>query len=111
MRVSDAVLASCSAPLYFDPAKVSNYLLSDGGLWANNPSLAAITEARGKLKQPLENVKLLSIGTGTSEDYYKHAPRRAWGFVRNWGHTKLVSMMLNLQVRSAENFRQGTLAI
>ena len=54
VRVSDAVLASCSAPLYFDPAKVSNYLLSDGGLWANNPSRAAITEARGKLKQPLE---------------------------------------------------------
>lgn len=35
--VKDAILASCSAPTYFDPHKLGHYLLADGGLWANMP--------------------------------------------------------------------------
>ena len=42
-RIADAVLASCSAPTFFNPVRVKEYLLADGGLWANNPSLIART--------------------------------------------------------------------
>lgn len=47
--LKDAVLASCSAPTYFDPTTVNEYLLVDGGLWANNPSLAAVIDAQKRL--------------------------------------------------------------
>ena len=38
VRLRDAILASCAAPLYFDPRQVGEYLLADGGLWANKPT-------------------------------------------------------------------------
>ena len=44
----DAILASCAAPTYFDPVQVGRPLLADGGLWANNPSILAVTEAISK---------------------------------------------------------------
>jgi len=47
--VADAVLASCSAPTFFSPTLLPGdkpYLLADGGLWANSPSLAAAFDAK-----------------------------------------------------------------
>ena len=49
--LGDAILASCAAPTYFDPIIVGPYLLADGGLWANNPSIIALTEAISKFKR------------------------------------------------------------
>ena len=60
-KVVDAILASCAAPTYFDPYKVSHYILADGGLWANNPSLVAIIDAKKRLGIPYEKLKVLSI--------------------------------------------------
>lgn len=46
VRVAKAVLASCAAPLYFDPIIIGDrYQLADGGIWANNPSLVATIDA------------------------------------------------------------------
>ena len=45
VRLRDAILASCAAPTYFDPRQVGQYLLADGGLWANNPTIIAVIEA------------------------------------------------------------------
>ena len=36
INVADAVLGSCAAPVFFEPHHTDNYLLADGGLWANN---------------------------------------------------------------------------
>ena len=44
----EAILASSAAPTYFDPVQVDESLLADGGLWANNPSILAVTEAISK---------------------------------------------------------------
>ena len=52
VRLRDAILASCAAPLYFDPRQVGEYLLADGGLWANNPAIIAVTEAMAKFRRP-----------------------------------------------------------
>ena len=71
VRVSDAVLASCAAPTYFDPVVIAGkYRLADGGLWANNPSLVAAIEAHYRLQVPLQRVKVLSIGTGKGNAFY-----------------------------------------
>ena len=109
IKIADAVLASCSAPVYFKPHIVNSYLLADGGLWANNPSLAAVMEATGKLNVPLENVRLLSLGTGIGTRYY---PRKAvnrwwrkwtggWGF--NFYGLKLIDVFFNLQSKAVQN--------
>ena len=99
--LSDAVLASCAAPSFFDPIQVDEYLLADGGLWANNPSILAVTEAVSKFKKPLEQVHILSIGTGKPRLLYE--PRRRWGMVTGWGSLKLVSYLMNLQSQASTN--------
>ena len=77
VRVSDAVLASCSAPTYFDPHVVNDtYQLVDGGLWANNPSLVAAIDAHYRLGVPLEDIRVLSIGTGKSTTFYPSQQRQ-----------------------------------
>ena len=49
----DAILASCAAPTFFDPKEVGSHLLVDGGLWANNPSIIALTEALSKFNRTI----------------------------------------------------------
>lgn len=73
----DVVLATSSAPTYFEPALVrslagSEHALIDGGVFANNPTLCAYAEARkmsfeniGKAENPcVEDMLILSIGAG-----------------------------------------------
>lgn len=102
--ISEAVLASCSAPLYFSPTKSGPYLLADGGLWANNPSLVAITEAMTRLKTPIDEIKLLSIGTGIGKCYYGVRKNPLpWGFISRWNVKKFIDMLLNLQSAHSQN--------
>ncbi|BAS55237.1 patatin [Leptolyngbya boryana NIES-2135] len=104
-KIVDAILASCSAPTYFDPSRVDNYLLVDGGLWANNPALVGLIEAIGKLKIDKDQVKILSVGTGIGHRYYEidGAEDRKWGLSNGWQGSKLVDTILNLQSISSEN--------
>ena len=80
--VSDAVLASCSAPTFFDPTTVGEYTLADGGLWANNPSLAAFIDAQYRLNIPADNVKILSLGTGHKKTSYRADLNKKWGLFK-----------------------------
>jgi len=102
--VYEAVLSSCSAPTYFDPYFMNEYLLADGGLWANNPSLVAAIDAKRRLGQRLDNLRILSIGTGESRNFYLMVSGiRKWGFLTGWGGQKFISMLLNLQAQTAGN--------
>jgi patatin-like phospholipase/acyl hydrolase len=104
VKISDAVLASCSAPTYFKPAYVDPYLLADGGLWANDPSLVAYIEAVGKLKASQESVKILSVGTGIGNKYYSASAKdRSWGAFTGWGGPEIIDLILNLQSKTAGN--------
>lgn len=111
-KISDVILASCSAPLYFNPVKIENILLADGGLWANNPSLVAIIEGVKKIvntqeieKITFENTKLLSIGTGIGQQYYspEDVVIDKWGFLSKWEKSKLIDTILNLQSINIDN--------
>ena len=97
----EAILASSAAPMYFDPVQIDESLLADGGLWANNPSILAVTEALSKFKRTVDQIHILSIGTGHPVSMYK--PRRSWGLATGWGHKKLVSYFLNLQSQASTN--------
>lgn len=114
VRVCDAVLASCSAPTYFDPHVVGDkYQVIDGGVWANNPSLVAVIDAYYRLKIPLENLRVLSIGTGKSRTFYARSTNwlqdlfvrswQGWGFATRWERSKLLDLILNLQSDNAHN--------
>ena len=101
VRVADAVLASCAAPLYFDPVVLNRgeYQLADGGLWANNPALVAAVDAHYRLGVSLDDIRVLSVGTGTSKAFYPRSETRwfnrvlqacqGWGFTTGWQGTRL----------------------
>ena len=97
----DAILASCAAPTFFDPKEVGPHLLADGGLWANNPSIIALTEAVSKFNRSIEEVRILSLGTGQAPNMYRR--RRRWGLLTGWGRGKLVSYTLSLQSQASTN--------
>lgn len=109
VKVADAVLASCSAPTYFDPHLVDNkYLLCDGGLWANNPALVAMIDAKKRLGIKIEDLLILSIGTGTGKQYYYPQAKQkksifGWGFITKWERNKFIDMVLNLQAENSTN--------
>lgn len=57
-------VATASAPTYF-PILITNggVRLIDGGMWANNPTMVALSEAVGYLEQKQQDIALLSLGT------------------------------------------------
>ena len=103
VELTSAVLSSCSAPVYFNPNKVNEYLLADGGLWANNPALVALSEALGKrLNIKKKNIRILSIGTGIGFKYYDlNDYQKNWGLVK-WGKG-LIDTIMNLQSMNTNN--------
>lgn len=83
IKLWDAVLSSCSAPVYFPPNNVNNrYLSIDGGLWANNPSLVCVTEALDFFKCELNDLKILSLGTGQQNIDFSNEENNGWGLSR-----------------------------
>lgn len=85
IRVTDAVLASCSAPTYFPPVCTKKDAhckdcLIDGGVAANNPSMSALIEAL-KLPQAktIQDTYLLSIGNASTYKSYSCEEAKGWG--------------------------------
>ena len=99
VSLRDAILASCAAPTFFAPKSVGNFLLADGGLWANNPSTVAFTEALSVFGKEAREIRMLSIGTGHSVNMYRN--RRGWGFITGWGGAKLTSYVMTLQSQAS----------
>ncbi len=68
----DVARSTSAAPTYFEPAVVNAaraerqdyYALVDGGVFANNPSLCALAEAKTMLGADLSEILLVSLGTG-----------------------------------------------
>ncbi|MBU0769679.1 MAG: patatin-like phospholipase family protein, partial [Proteobacteria bacterium] len=102
----DAVLASCSAPTYFNPIKLREYLLADGGLWANNPSLAAVIDAQRRLNINLSDIRILSMGTGLAKTCYGVESDKKWGLLNGWRGKEFISFMMSLQAQATHNYLQ-----
>lgn len=71
----DIALSTAAAPVYFDTynfeykqkggTEIHRYVnMIDGGIMANNPTLIGYTEATYALNVPIEELAILSIGTG-----------------------------------------------
>jgi len=67
LRAVVVARATSAAPTYFEPATVDDSIAPhesvDGGVWANCPAMAALGEAVGVLKIPLDRIEVLSVGT------------------------------------------------
>lgn len=85
----DVALSTASAPFFFKPHSfqyqrvgeenvntVSNNI--DGGIFANNPALIGLLEALETLSVPIENIKLLTLGTGIKK-FKEPLKKRSWG--------------------------------
>lgn len=79
LHVVEAIMASAAAPLAFPPFAHDGRLFVDGGVFANNPAMMALMGAiKGGLVGPrggvpLEDVTLLSLGTGQASNGYPPA--------------------------------------
>jgi patatin-like phospholipase/acyl hydrolase len=74
MTVLDAALCTSAAPVYFAPHRVAKVgYFADGGVFANNPGVAAVTTAL-RAGRPLDGIRLLSVGTGSVASYMRVPP-------------------------------------
>jgi patatin-like phospholipase/acyl hydrolase len=101
-RAVDVALATAAAPTYFSAATVDASSYVDGGVWANNPTLAALTEAVSRLHVPLNRVDILSIGT-TAAPYSGRKTLEA-GFAGWLKGGRIIELLMHAQA-------QGTIAL
>jgi uncharacterized protein len=68
LKVADVALATSAAPTYFPAHRIGDELFADGGMFANSPDMIAMHEAEMFLGVPRERIRVLSVGT-TSTDF------------------------------------------
>jgi predicted acylesterase/phospholipase RssA len=79
----DAAHATSAAPTYFEPVRIGNRTLVDGGVFAINPAVFAYTEnAAPEL--------LLSLGTGS------HTRRLPYDEVKDWGRLEWAEPIIDV---------------
>jgi hypothetical protein len=80
----DAALSTAAAPTYFPCHELDGRALVDGGVFAANPTIAAIAEALGRNSDPpaelnLNEMLVVSIGTGEFNTGFPPSQVRGWG--------------------------------
>lgn len=92
-HVKDIARATSAAPTYFEAALVKNmigtpFALIDGGVFVNNPALAAYSEVRNTAfdgidgKIGAKNMCIVSIGTGSESKQHDYQKLKDWGPVK-----------------------------
>lgn len=100
----DAALSTAAAPTYFPSHGLAGRALVDGGVFAANPTVAAIAEALGRNNDPpahltTDDLLVVSIGTGESDGGgFPQSEVSGWGKL-GWvmgggGEPPIVSAML-----------------
>jgi patatin-like phospholipase/acyl hydrolase len=76
--------ATSAAPTFFPPLSLTtgtrNFALVDGGVYVNNPSMAAYAEARA-LYDSATQFMIVSVGTGNRQDGIAYRTAKHWGLV------------------------------
>ena len=80
----DAAHATSAAPTYFEPVRIGDATLIDGGVFAVNPSLCAYAEVSGRLDL------LLSLGTG------EHTRRLPYDQIEGWGQLEWARPLIDV---------------
>lgn len=96
-RAVDVAMATAAAPTYLPVVLLDGIRLVDGGIWANNPAMVALTEAVGPLGVPLDTIRVLSLGT-TTDVRHRHRRLDRGGLVP-WA-TDAVELLMRAQSSS-----------
>lgn len=103
-KVTDIARATSAAPTYFPPKHLTrgtdDYALVDGGVYVNNPGMAAYVEAR-LLYPEASRVIVVSVGTGDRQDGITYAQANKWGLL---GWAKQIVPVLMDSVSEAVDF-------
>ena len=75
--MAEVAAATSAAPTYLEPVLQDGYILLDGGIWANNPTMMGLVEALTCFKLERENIMVLSLGCG--QDGFRINPKQAAG--------------------------------
>lgn len=93
-KLKEVTRSTSAAPTYFSTEDATSetgvqYPLVDGGVFVNNPTLCAYSEAREifrlkqkKAKVSAKNMVILSLGTGSSEKHYQYKKVKRWGAIK-----------------------------
>lgn len=97
-------MATAAAPTFFPafclPHDESR--LIDGGVWANNPALVGVTEAVSMFGQPLETIRVFSVGT-TNSTAARHRKLDRGGLVQWIRSPNVVDILMSGQSAGAFN--------
>ena len=83
-KIVDVALATSAAPTYFKRHRIAENEYIDGGLFANSPSLVGLHEAEIFFKHPINQVRILSIGTLSSKKTINPKTNKKGGLT-DWG--------------------------
>jgi hypothetical protein len=81
-RMVRVALATSAAPTFFQALPNNGYLMLDGGLWSNNPTMNALVDALACFDLRRRQVRILSLGCG--ETAFTVCDARAKGGLLHW---------------------------
>lgn len=104
--VKDITRATSAAPTYFESPQIESLAneqlpLIDGGIFANNPTLCAYSEARNmdfpnKINKPrAKDMMIVSLGTHDKLEAYEHKD------VKDWGKIQWIVPIINILMSSS----------
>lgn len=97
-RAVNVAMATAAAPTYLPGMALDGARLIDGGVWANNPAMVALTEAVGPLGVPLGQIRVFSLGTTTDRPHRSRRLDR--GGLLPWARD-VVEVLMRAQSESA----------
>jgi len=100
--LKDVCRATSAAPTYLPSYKMSfsgkDRILIDGGVYINNPSMGAVSDAlRSVSGLKLEDIEVFSLGTGTYPAELSRKDTSSWGLL-NW-----VKPITNVMMQATSN--------
>ncbi len=111
LMLDEAVISSSAAPGFFDPYEVEDKMYIDGGIFSNNPSLIGFSEAFKFGVRNIDDIKILSIGTGYNKKHFSKEEISNQNIISRFGNFGgMLSLGLNRFFGTTENDK-GLLAM